>query len=65
MFLTRAELIDLTGYKTPKKQIAWLTKNGVRFWIAATGQPKVPVSAIDGTSKAVNDEQPFEPKYVA
>lgn len=36
MFLSRDEIELLTGYKMPSKQIAWLTRNGVRHWVAAT-----------------------------
>jgi hypothetical protein len=55
MFLTPDELRDLTGYKVAFAQIRWLTKNGIRHWIAATGRPVVPRSAIDGTAKRDND----------
>lgn len=48
MFLTPDELRDLTGYRMPSAQIRWLTRNGIRHWIAATGRPVVPRSAIDG-----------------
>lgn len=65
MFLTRDELEMLTGYKVAKCQIAWLTRNGVKHWIARTGKPQVPRSAIDGTPKSPDDSQPFEPRYVA
>ena len=30
MFLTRDQIEQLTGYKMPRKQVAWLTRNGVR-----------------------------------
>ncbi|MDY6498000.1 DUF4224 domain-containing protein, partial [Clostridioides difficile] len=65
MFLTPDELQELTGYKIAKKQIGWLTRNGIKHWIAATGRPIVPRSAIDGTPATVNDDQPFVPRYVA
>lgn len=65
MFLSRDELVSLTGYKVPKCQIAWLVKNGVKHWIAATGRPVVPKSAIDGGGKPDEESKPFEPRYVA
>lgn len=55
MFLTADELRELTGYKVAAAQIRWLTRNGVRHWIAATGRPVVPRSAIDGSAKQAND----------
>jgi hypothetical protein len=65
MFLTRDELAELTGYKVAKCQITWLIRNGVKHWVAKTGKPQVPRSAIDGTAKSPDDSQPFEPRYVA
>lgn len=41
MTLTRAELHDLTGYRMPKQQIAWLRANGFVFRVAADGYPRV------------------------
>jgi len=64
-FLTREEIIDLTGYKVRPKQIEWLLRNGVRHWVAATGRPVVPRSAIDGTPQSDQESKPFEPRYVA
>jgi hypothetical protein len=65
MFLTRDQIAELTGYKMPSKQIFWLTRNGVRHWVAATGWPVVPCSAIDGASKRQDDLPPFEIGHVA
>ncbi len=59
LFLTRDEVHQLTGYKISKKQIEWLTRNGVRHWVPATGRPVVPRSAITGENKANDDEEPF------
>lgn len=64
-FLTEAEKQELTGYKVPKCQIRWLTQNGVRHWVAATGRPVVPRSAIDGSPNSTDDLPPAEPRYVA
>lgn len=54
MFLTADELRELTGYQTAAAQIRWLTANGIRHWIAKTGRPVVPKSAIDG--RATDDQ---------
>ncbi len=39
--LTRDELIDLTDYKYPKKQIEALTRMGIPFEVTPLGRPKV------------------------
>lgn len=41
MFLTRAELADLTGYHLPAWQIRWLVAHDWRFERSATGRPVV------------------------
>ncbi len=50
MFLTPEEIRELTGYRSAARQIRWLTDNGVRHWVARTGRPVVPKSAIDGSA---------------
>lgn len=55
MFLTPAELAELTGYKIPAYQVRWLVRNGVRHWINRAGRPVVPRSAIDGSARPEND----------
>jgi len=41
MFLTREELIDLTGYQRATYMISKLKEYGLRFFIAADGYPRV------------------------
>lgn len=41
MFLTDAELYELTGYRQPSKQVAMLRRQGVPFHVNAAGHPKV------------------------
>lgn len=41
LLLSRDELYELTDYRRPSKQIAWLRKQGVRFMVAADGYPRV------------------------
>lgn len=41
MFLTHAELAELTERKTKSAQIAWLKANGFRYVAGANGHPKV------------------------
>lgn len=41
MFLTSTELLDLTGYRRPSLQIAWLRAHRWRFAVNAAGHPRV------------------------
>lgn len=41
MFLTEDDLIGLTGFIRPSKQIAWLQREGFKFRVAADGHPRV------------------------
>lgn len=41
MFLTRAELKELTEFSHKEKQIAWLREHGWPFEIGAKGHPRV------------------------
>lgn len=38
-FLTKDEVIELTGHKQPKAQARWLETNGITFFINAHGAP--------------------------
>ena len=41
MFLSDAELRDLTDYARPSKQIEWLRREGFTFKVGRDGHPKV------------------------
>lgn len=41
LFLTHAELVDLTGFKAPHCQARWLTRNRWRFVLNRRKEPKV------------------------
>lgn len=41
MFLTHEQLVDMTGYKTKRKQRDWLAENGYSFDIRNDGRPNV------------------------
>lgn len=56
-FLTPTELVTLTGYKLPGKQIAWLRKNGLHHWINAAGRPVVPRTLRAPQDTAANTPQ--------
>jgi len=40
-FLTRDEIVLLTGRKRLKNQVQWLQQNGIRFVVNAAGLPVV------------------------
>lgn len=56
MLLSADELIQLTGYKRPGKQVAALRRMGVRHFVQPSGRPVVDDSAL--SSKAEPTEQP-------
>ncbi len=39
--LSRDELVALTGYKQPSKQITWLQQYGIRVFVSRAGHPRV------------------------
>lgn len=56
VFLTVAQVRDLTGLTQPSAQIRWLRKNGVTHYVRVDGHPRVPISAVTN---------PSEPKSIA
>jgi hypothetical protein len=47
MFLSDADLKDLTGYQRPAPIKRWLAKNGYRYEVAANGWPRVLKAAVE------------------
>ncbi len=41
IFLTKNEIVELTGYKYPGKQISWLSQQGFKFIVSSDCCPKV------------------------
>jgi hypothetical protein len=39
--LTPDQMVQLTGYRKPSKQIEWLKRNGVPYLVNAAGYPVV------------------------
>jgi hypothetical protein len=58
MFLTRQELIELTGYKLPSYMIRQLQSYGLRFFVAADGYPRVAKSEIEYIRREVPKSKP-------
>ena len=46
MLLTREQIIELTGYKRPGKQVAALRLMGVKHFVRLDGHPVVDDSAL-------------------
>ncbi|MFN7097063.1 MAG: DUF4224 domain-containing protein [Gammaproteobacteria bacterium] len=46
MFLTRKEIIELTGYKFRNMQIKWLLEHGYKFDVTAGGNPIVLIAHV-------------------
>lgn len=58
MFLSRTELIELTGYKQPRKQALALAEMGKSFDIRPDGRVIVAKSQFEGNAKKVNVKSP-------
>ncbi len=46
MFLTKDEVVDLTGYERPAIQARWLRTNSIAFIHGGDGHPKVPKQSL-------------------
>lgn len=49
IFLTDEEMIEMTGYRQPAKQIRWLQKWRIRHTVNRDGRPKVTRAAVEGS----------------
>lgn len=66
IFLTEAELAELTGYKLARKQIDWLDAKGWAYAESRYGRPKVLRSYMEqrlGNNAAVDDGRRTEPDF--
>lgn len=52
MWLTDDELQELTGYRYPKRQRAWLRANGIPFFTNRWGRPRVLRTEIERAGSA-------------
>ncbi len=60
MFLEENELFALTGRKYAAKQMQWLSKNGIKYLVAADGTPRVlktHIEEIMGNVKRINQRR--------
>ncbi len=61
LFLSANEIADLSGYKQPKRQVAWLRQQGIALYVAANGRPKV----LRSTLENVTVNRRTEPNFAA
>jgi len=47
IFLSADQVIELTGYVKPSKQIEWLKRRGIPHFINAAGRPVVSADLMD------------------
>jgi hypothetical protein len=64
VFLTAADLEQLTGYKKPALQRRWLIKNGYRFDVRADGRASVLSSQVMARQGGAR-ERSAEPNWEA
>lgn len=57
MFLTDAELTELTGYKRPADQRRWLTEHAWIFEISRTGRPRVLSSYVENKMSGIETKR--------
>jgi hypothetical protein len=66
MFLTDAELRDLTGYAQRSKQVAQLRRQGIPFYLNAAGRPIIARAIIEGGKESsAEPEKTWEPAWAA
>lgn len=61
LLLTPDEIIDLTGYKLPKKQSQWLSRQGIIHMIGRDGKPRVNRAHVNKVMGA-GETKPVEPR---
>lgn len=65
MFLTRAEVAELTGAKLRRRQISVLVRNGIRHTINAAGWPMVARAAVEGGAQSDAPAKAWKPNKAA
>jgi hypothetical protein len=65
MFLEPEEIIQLTGLRQKKAQIAQLKRMGIPFFVNASGHPVVAVAAIQGGKSAEKPKPQWSPTWAA
>jgi hypothetical protein len=65
VFLTAAELVDLTGLKRPTRQHAWLVAAGYPVQLDARGRPKVLRAVVEARLGATGATPKAQPNFKA
>jgi len=65
VFLTPAQLIELTGYQRPAAQRRWLKANGFTFLDGADGRPRVLISHVEQVMGGRRMPKATQPNVVA
>lgn len=58
MFLTPAQLIEMTGYKRSSLQVGWLRKMGVKHYVRRDGKPVVVISDLTTVAESADRIEP-------
>lgn len=61
LFLTPAEMRELTGFALKSKQIEQLRRMGIAFLVNGCGRPVVTVVAVEGTKKQETRRDEWRP----
>lgn len=68
MFLTESEIIDLTGFRQPSKQVEHLKAQRIPFHTNRSGHPKVARAILEGAKAATEkatQKQSWSPSWAA
>lgn len=57
-FLSREEVVVLTGFKSKSKQVRYLINSGVPFFLSAHGVPNIPRTSIESPSQKATPNPP-------
>lgn len=63
MFLTKAEVADLTGYQQPSRQVEQLRRQRIPFHLNAAGHPKVARAILEGRAADQKKATTWSPSW--
>lgn len=63
MFLTEAELVELTGYRQPSKQVQHLKAQRIPFHTNRAGHPRVARAILEGRRGAEQAKPTWSPSW--
>jgi hypothetical protein len=64
IFLTRAEVAELTGAHLKRTQVSVLVRNGIRHTINAAGWPMVTRYAVEGRAGTQEEQAATRKKWI-